>query len=265
MISVVIPSAGMLTPDGKPYLAGALDAVQWADEIIVVTTNGNVTQEALLVCAFSECRVISTQSEEFNFSRAINAGVEAAEGDDLILLNDDISLAAKTPDSWIEELSDKRGDIVGVRLVDAAEEIIEHAGIVFAAAGGMPTHIGYGQPNGGHIWKDMPALGVTGAAMLVRRRAFRKLRGFDERFPLNYNDVDFCLRAKRAGMRITQANTLTLVHRESSTRGPHAHPTEEDFHRLYKRHGAWLRNRHGILMDPFTANRWMEGVRAAAG
>jgi GT2 family glycosyltransferase len=59
---------------------------------------------------------------------------------------------------------------------------------------------------------------VTGAMLGIRTDLFRQVGGFDEAFPINYNDVDLCLRVRKAGMRVVCLNLGKVVHRESQTR-----------------------------------------------
>ena len=59
---------------------------------------------------------------------------------------------------------------------------------------------------------------VTGACMAVRRSVFEELGGFDEEFPVNFNDVDLCLRARRAGYEVVYEPAAVLRHDESQTR-----------------------------------------------
>jgi O-antigen biosynthesis protein len=61
--------------------------------------------------------------------------------------------------------------------------------------------------------------GVTGACMLVGKREFDELGGFDERYALVSNDTDFCLRARHRGLTILAEPRATLVHHEGLSRG----------------------------------------------
>jgi GT2 family glycosyltransferase len=66
---------------------------------------------------------------------------------------------------------------------------------------------------------------VTGALHMMRRDVFDRLGGFDEvAFPVEFGDVDFCLRARRAGYRVIALPLDGVVHRESSTRGRDSPP-----------------------------------------
>ena len=59
---------------------------------------------------------------------------------------------------------------------------------------------------------------VTGACMAVRTDLFARLGGFDRAFPVNYNDVDLCLRARQAGFDVVVEGSAVLTHHESFTR-----------------------------------------------
>src|SRR5581483_12294612 len=59
---------------------------------------------------------------------------------------------------------------------------------------------------------------VTGACLMTRADVFRAVGGFDESFPLNYNDVDYCLRVRQAGYRIVFTPHARLYHHEAVTK-----------------------------------------------
>jgi GT2 family glycosyltransferase len=68
------------------------------------------------------------------------------------------------------------------------------------------------------LWMSRDVSAVTGAMLGIRTDLFRQVGGFDEAFPINYNDVDLCLRVRKAGMRVVCLNLGKVVHRESQTR-----------------------------------------------
>jgi GT2 family glycosyltransferase len=96
---------------------------------------------------------------------------------------------------------------------------IQHAGIalgVFGATahlfeGTMPDEVGYNAYN--VIIRNYSA--VTGAMMAMRRATFDRLKGFDTEYPIDYNDVDFCLRVNEAGLRVVYTPFAQLRHFES--------------------------------------------------
>jgi GT2 family glycosyltransferase/glycosyltransferase involved in cell wall biosynthesis len=78
-----------------------------------------------------------------------------------------------------------------------------------------------------------PALAVTGACMYVRRSAIERIGPFDERYAMAYEDVDWCLRAWQAGIRVLYFPSAQLVHHESLTRGSEQGERELGSQRLF--------------------------------
>ncbi len=59
---------------------------------------------------------------------------------------------------------------------------------------------------------------VTAACMMMRRSVFTKMRGFDEKFVVGFNDTDLCLRIGEAGFKVLYDGFTVLYHHESATR-----------------------------------------------
>ena len=78
-----------------------------------------------------------------------------------------------------------------------------------------------------------PALAVTGACMYVRREVIERVGMLDERYPMAYEDVDWCLRAWQAGYRVRYFPIARLVHHESLTRGTTQGERELESQRLF--------------------------------
>ena len=74
-----------------------------------------------------------------------------------------------------------------------------------------PGHNGYNQYP--HLIRNYSA--VTGAMLAFRRSVFNRVRGFDVGYPIDFNDVDFCLRVQDAGLRIVYTPFAELLHFES--------------------------------------------------
>ena len=60
---------------------------------------------------------------------------------------------------------------------------------------------------------------VTAACMMVKRSVYEEANGFDEQFSVAYNDVDFCLRVGKMGLRVVYVPDVELYHYESLSRG----------------------------------------------
>jgi glycosyltransferase involved in cell wall biosynthesis len=160
---------------------------------------------------------------EFNYHKVNNLGANLAKGDLLLFLNNDTE--AIDPD-WLEELvgwAERPGvGVVGTKLLYPGGEI-QHAGIIIGVEGHgshiferLPEHA-YG-PFGSTDWYRN-YMAVTGACMLLPRKVFEALGGFDEVYRLGYGDIDLCLRAVAAGYKVIYTPFAPMLHREGGTRG----------------------------------------------
>jgi GT2 family glycosyltransferase len=170
--------------------------------------------------------------EPFNFSAKFNRGAVASEGEHLLLLNDDMEVI--TPD-WIERMvmySELPGmGAVGARLL-LEDGRLQHAGILFEN-GGYPGHIyhGFAGEFNGYSNNALVAqnyLAVTAACMMTPREAFEEVGGFSTTFPLNYNDMDYCLKLAASGRRVVYDPDTVLYHFESSSRSTEVEDWEKD-------------------------------------
>jgi GT2 family glycosyltransferase len=80
---------------------------------------------------------------------------------------------------------------------------------------------------------------VTAACMMSRKAVFEEVGGFDEELPVDFNDVDFCLRLRAAGYRILFTPYAELTHHESASFGRRVQSQAESS-RMRQRWGAVL-------------------------
>ncbi len=175
------------------------------------------------------CRVLPC-AQPFNYSIANNVGTLASRGDVLLYLNDDTE--AVVPD-WIEQLLEQLQQpgvgIVGTKLI-YPEGLIQHAGVFFATPG--PSHVGvYLEADApgymGMLTVQRNCVAVTGACLMTSRNTFDLIGGFDEQLVLEYGDLDFCLAARRMGLRVVLTPDAPLMHMESVTRGSIPQPDDQ--------------------------------------
>lgn len=160
----------------------------------------------------------------FNWARLNNDAAAAARGPLLLFLNNDtMAIHADWLARMVAHLALPGVAAVGPRLL-YADGTLQHAGVVTGLGGGA-GHYFAGLDGGEPGYMDLAACprevaAVTGAAMLVRRDVFEQLGGFDDAaFAVAFNDVDFCLRLRRAGHAVVHAADAQLFHLESQTRG----------------------------------------------
>jgi GT2 family glycosyltransferase len=189
------------------------------------------------------CSVVP-YTQAFNFSTMNNAAAQLARKAVLVFLNDDIMALEM---GWAETLLAHAMrpciGVAGAKLVYPSGAI-QHAGIAVGIGEGA-GHLGRGTFRN-DLWRwleltrDVSA--VTGACMAIRRELFNELSGFDEQFPVNYNDVDLCLRARAAGYRIIVDPSVVVRHDEARTRVAGTSFAERELF-----HDRW----HDVLDDPF--------------
>lgn len=191
-------------------------------EIVVVADEG--TPEGAIAeieaAAGERLRLVGFD-RPFNFSEKINVGAVHSRGEHLVFLNDDIEIGTA---DWIERMVmyssiPEVGAVGGLLLLEDGR--IQHAGVGFEA--GLPGHPYYGYPrdlpgyaNAVRIARDL--LAVTGACLMTRYDVFDEVGGLSTTFPINYNDVDYCLKQVERGRRIVYDPDLVMTHFESSSR-----------------------------------------------
>lgn len=176
----------------------------------------------------------------FNFAAMNNLAAKRAGGEALVFLNDDVE--PLTPE-WLHELlaHANRPEVgpVGAKLLYPSGAI-QHAGMAIGIVRGA-GHL-HRDRFGAEDWNWLPftrnVSAVTGACLAVRKAVFEELGGFDESFAVNYNDVDFCLRARQAGYQVIIEPAAVLRHYECQSRNPGVSIQESDL--FYRRWRHWL-------------------------
>jgi GT2 family glycosyltransferase len=167
-------------------------------------------------------------SGPFNFSMMCNRGAHAGNGSVLAFLNDDVAPLRR---DWLHRMighaERSNVGVVGARLLYPSGAL-QHAGIALGMAdvAGHPGRFLYGCDL--FPWLDVTrdVSAVTAACFVIRKHVFEELGGFDLQFPINYNDVDLCLRARDKGYMIIYEAGAVLQHREAVTRSPRVHHHE---------------------------------------
>lgn len=230
-VSAIIPSIGspISTPQGsEPALLRCLRSLvgtagEHLAEVIVVA--GPRMEEQVLDDArdiAGDLLIVERVTDPFNFSTSINTGARASHGTHLLLLNDDVEA---TSPGWLDSMLGlvTLPDVgaVGAQLL-FPDGTIQHAGIIINPASLEPNHL-YMHLRPADITDATASmqshfLAVTGACLLVSAENFWAVGGLTEELPLNYNDVDFCLKLHACGLTNMQDNTISLIHRESTSR-----------------------------------------------
>jgi O-antigen biosynthesis protein len=265
LVSIVIPTAGQSREVRYEdvvlvtHCVHSIVATSTYENYEIVCVHDTGTDPATL----AELREIGGErlrlvefDEPFNFSAKINRGAVHSAGEQLLLLNDDMEVIA--PD-WIERMV-MYSEIPGVGAVGGRllleDGRLQHAGILFEN-GGYPGHIYHGfagEFNGysNNVLVAQNYLAVTAACMMTTRTAFEEVGGFSPTFPLNYNDMDYCLKLQAHGHRVVYDPDTILHHFESSSRSTEVDDWEKDQLR-----GRWLPL---TMVDPSTNPHLRHGI-----
>jgi GT2 family glycosyltransferase len=156
------------------------------------------------------------------FSANVNRGLRAANrGDDVVLLNSDVVPLR----GWLAALQRAASARPEIALAGAKllypDNRIQYAGTVRnpTAPEWFDHRFRCKPANWGPANVAGPTLAATGACMYIRRHALERLGPFDEAFPMAFEDVDYGLRAWRAGLEVVYEPAARLYHHESATRG----------------------------------------------
>ena len=244
-VSVVIPSKLEYMVETKFYgltsscsmvieqVSNHLKSLMIEFEIIVIV-GPDVNQENLRVALSRDTKFINiADKQDFNFSRRVNLGLQAAQHDLIWLINDDVEIidgSSTLQDIRIAiELANRKSTgFVGTFLLDS-EKVINHAGIKIY--GEIADHYLRGTPypdkQAMNLFKVREVIGVTGANTFFSKNQIKKLGLWDESYPNNFNDLEISLRAKEQGLQNYVIRTNNFIHFESKTRNAKILETEK--------------------------------------
>ena len=190
---------------------------------ILVCDDGNLSPSTRRAIRDIPHRLVSYPGPyaPFNFSVKANFMFEQARGEQIVLLNDDMEVIAS---EWLAALLEhsQRKEIgaVGARLLFPNGRI-QHVGVVIGVHGGA-AHVYHNFPASligynafTHVVRNYSA--VTGACLATRKSVIADIGGFDPRFAVDYNDIDYCLRACERGYRVVYTPYAELYHFENQT------------------------------------------------
>ncbi len=251
-VSIVIPTTGKLD-----YLVPCVESITSGTsypryELTFLDNGRGKHPEGIEYLRSLDLKVLE-RHEPFNWAKLSNDGARASDGDLLLFLNDDVEAIDH---DWLTELvsqAERPGvGAVGPLLLYPGGAI-QHAGVFLVDHGGGARHFFQGQDPGSPIYLDLQHMARevsanTGACLIVDREKFEEVGGFDERFAVSGNDVDFCLRLMERGYRNVWTPHSRLLHHESVSRAGAKVDLDEDL----------MRQRWGYLLrsgDPyFNAN-----------
>ncbi|MCR5814047.1 MAG: glycosyltransferase family 2 protein [Desulfovibrio sp.] len=256
LVSIIIP-----TRDHAELLKLCLDTLKtssWPRREILIVDNDSREEEALALLRKADqeegVRVLPYPGI-FNYSAINNFAASQAQGEILCFLNNDTEILE--PD-WLSEMlalllaPGRKVGCVGAKLL-WPNGLVQHGGVVVGPRQ-LACHIGnlWLDEEDGYMYTNQlvrEVSCVTAACMLTPKDLFTRLGGFDsQRYPVAFNDVDYCLRVREENYRILWTPYARLRHHESASRG-------RDLDSMNKarslREMNYFRARWGNYDDPF--------------
>ena len=224
LVNIIIP-----THDKVEYLKKCVESIiqksTYKNYEIIIVDNRSIQKETLNY--YQQLKnnpdiKILNWDKKFNFSDVNNYAVKKCQGEYLIFLNNDTEVIS--PD-WIESMlqlaQNKNTGAVGCKLIYPNQNI-QHAGVILGLDG-IANHNFYRLPD--TISQPFPILNskdmirnfsaVTGACLMINKKKFLSVAGFDPNLKIAYNDVDLCLRLNKKGYQTVYTPFAKLYHHES--------------------------------------------------
>lgn len=252
LVSLIIPARNECVLIQR-CIESIVGKTRYANYEILILDNGSDDLATLdyLASLQADGRIRVLRNERpLSFSASCNAGVEAANGEIVGLLD---SGAEVISPQWLAEM-------VGVALQPGVGAVgakllypngaVQHAGIVLGL-GGLAGHVHRNVPRasygyGGRVSLISAFSAVSAACMIVRKSVYRDVAGFNEKdLGAAFGDIDFCLRLRDAGYRNVWTPYAELYRHEPQTRSDEPQPVEPAVRYMRSRWGALLR------ADPF--------------
>lgn len=194
-------------------------------EVVVVNNGSTDGTDELLSCVDGDLMVINNKVNE-GFAAACNRGAREAKGEYLLFLNNDTEVDDNYLDSLLETARrTPNAGAIGAKLIYPTGKV-QHAGIAFNEEG-TPYHIFQGFPEDHDaVCKSRAMLAVTGACLMISRRHFESVFGFDANYRNGFEDIDLCLKLAQKGLQNIYCAECTVIHLEESSEGRKQHDGE---------------------------------------
>ena len=256
LVSILIPNKDHIA-DLMTCLTSIVEKTTYASYEIVIIENNSEQQETEAFYRDLESGKIPEYADlvrsgrlrivrypgSFNYSAIHNFALPYTKGEYLLLLNNDTEVRSG---GWIEELlglcQQKDIGVVGAKLY-YPDGTIQHAGVVIGLCG-VASHLFIGASGdadgyAGRLKSVQDVSAVTAACMMTKRTVYEAVGGLTEELAVAYNDIDYCMKVRRAGYLVAFTPYAELTHYESKSRGLEDSKEKKD--RLSREAGIFCR------------------------
>lgn len=214
-------------------IKSVLNTIKKTEFEIVVVDNNSPKPLPKMKFKFKKIRII-VNNKNLGFGKAVNQAVKIASGNYIFILNPDTVALENSIDLLVKKIeSDKKIGILGPQLIDSRGRILHSIAsnpklpdVLFALSfinKYWPTN-----PYSKKYWAtgvdrniEMETETLGGAALMMSKKLFLKIKGFDERFFLYFEEIDLCNRIKKLGYKVLyypKAKIIHLVGKSSNNR-----------------------------------------------
>lgn len=252
--------------NGATWLEGCLGSLREStlpDLELVIADDGSTDASADVTARFGG-RFVPGGNAPSGFARTANRGIRAATGERILLLNNDTVVPPDTVALLLETAERTGAGIVSPLVVSMRDpDRIDSIGLFIFRDGTARPGL-HGEGIAAAPAAPRPILLPSGTAMLVERRVFDRIGLFDESFESYAEDLDWGLRAARAGEWCLLQPTARVHHWFSGTTAGLS-PYKA---RCIERNHVTVAVRHlplsdVVLLPVWTVARWM-ALRSSA-
>ncbi|GBC79688.1 N-acetylglucosaminyl-diphospho-decaprenol L-rhamnosyltransferase [bacterium HR09] len=191
-------------------------------------------------------------SDNPGFGEGVNRGARFLGGDSghvLVALNHDVELLPGFLEAAVRNLErPKVGAVGGPLFFPDGRSLWSAGGAVLWPLGVVMQYRSLAR-----AWRSRPVGFLPGAALAFRWEAFSRVGGFDPRYFMYHEDLDLCLRLRRAGWKLWYSPAVAAVHHLGSATGSHV------FSPFYLEHMTKTRLRP---FRPFAFRLWLALVHS---
>ena len=263
-LSSVLPlSVIVVAADSGPSLRDCVRRVLACDmplEMILVdnASADGIPQAIARAHEADERLLVVYNHANLGFGPAVNHGVARAHGKSVLVLNPDCLIDTASLQQLLENLAThRRAGVIGAVVCDENGEpdpaSYRRDPLLSRSLNTLLKRSGEGVNIEGPIPRELVEVeAVSGALMLLPRRVFDYLAGFDEDYFLHCEDLDLCHRVRDAGYKVMLAGDVRVLHGKGSS--SRHRPV---FVSRHKHRGMW---RWFRKFDPAARKPWLSAL-----
>ena len=205
----------------KSHLKGVVDKSENCT-IYIIDNNSNDDSLDFVKHNFPQVKLI-TLDKNYGFAEGYNIGLKHVNEDIVCILNNDVEVTDKWLDPIKTKLKEKGNCIIQPSIMDFNNrEYYEYAG----ASGGFIDKFGYPFCRGRifytleknlNQYSDDKIFWASGACMIIPKRTFYELGGFDKSFFAHMEEIDLCWRGFNKGIECFSSTDSVVYHVGAAT------------------------------------------------